>query len=321
MRSIVVSAHNPMTGPRHLGHYVSTMIDWSRLQQKHELFIIIDDLIAAILYPRNIKEIQKHTFQVAKEFIATGINLDENHILLTSMLPEAHELSLFTSLAIDYHWCKKLYSESFAGLLSTYQRQQLRLSLSPSIAEVTYPQIHLATLTLGLRADFFQGGEEMRGYFGIMEAMTEQLKRKISLRVPSLLTAKSTFCIGTDGLHMASENAIYVSASEKEIMHNLSRVQSSNILKSLLTNFDQGDLIENNKSETESDERLKTNSRKASEFLTGELAKFREFQITNNEIAEILEKSAIAARERLRETLIEIKGAYQIPGFVNYTQK
>lgn len=311
MRSIVVSAHNPMTGPRHLGHYASTMIDWLNLQREHELFIVIDDLIAAILYPRARKEIQNRTFQVAKEFIATGIDLDENHIVLTSMLPEVHELTLFTSMVFDHSWCSKLYQESFAGLLDSYQRRELRLSRHPSVAEIVYPQIHLASLTLGLRTDFFQGGEEMRGYFSPMEMIVEQYSKKALLKVPSFLTTKCTFFTGTDGKHMATENAIYVSESEEEILKNLSRVKSTDIFGRWCSALNQEELTARIYSE-----KLENGTRLMAEFLSQELAKFRNCTISNQEVATVLEKSSLVARERIRKVLINIKGEFGIPGFI-----
>src|SRR5258708_4686090 len=143
MKSIVVSAHNPMTGPRHLGHYVSTMIDWPRLQRDHELFVVIDDLIAAILYPNIRNQLEAQSLQIAKEFLATGVDFSRNHLVLTSMVPEVHELALFTSMVIDQEWCYKLYKESFGGLLTAYQRRELGLPRLPSVTEVVYPQIHL----------------------------------------------------------------------------------------------------------------------------------------------------------------------------------
>ncbi len=314
MKSTVVSAHNPMTGPRHLGHYVSTMIDWPRLQKDHELFIVIDDLIAAVLYPRGRKEIQKRAFFVAREFVATGVDLEKNHLILTSMIPEVHELALFTALAIDHQWCNKLYGESFAGLLDSYQRRELGLPRHPSVTETLYPQIHLATLTLGLRADLFQGGEEMRGYLGVMEAMVEHLRNdNFPLRAPGLLTTKCTYLVGTDGRHMATENAVYLSETVKELAEAVSRVKSLEVFHQWYSAFNRADLTSQvgQDGPTTNEE-----TRKMTQFLTNEFAKFRDFKVENKDVARILEKSADVCRRRIRETLVSIKRHFGIPGFV-----
>ena len=312
MKSVVVSAHNPMTGGRHLGHYVSTMIDWLSIEKDHELFIIIDDLIATILYPRSRKEIERRTFQVAKEFIATGVNFDENHLVLTSMIPEMCELSLFASIGIDHEWCRRLYTESFAGLLDSYQRKELNLPRYPSLAEVSYPQICLAALTIGLRTDFFQGGEEMRGYLQIMEAMVEGFQG-ITLRVPALLTTKCTFLPGTDGNHMWGENAVYLSDSEEAIYQSISKTKSLNVFKRWCMACNQQELVQT--FGMESDNVSKDSCQLMADYLVREFSKFRDFRISNQEIIDIFKNSSIVARERLKELLIEAKTLLGVTGF------
>lgn len=312
MKSVVVSAHNPMTGARHLGHYVSTMIDWARLQKEHELFIVIDDLIASILYPLGRKEVEERSFQLAKEFMATGVDFNNNHLILTSMIPEMHELSLFTSLQIDHEWCQKLYSESFAGMLDSYQRKELNLPRYPSLAEVSYPQICLAALTLGLRADLFQGGEEMRGYLQIMETIVEGFK-SISLKSPELLTTNCTFLVGTDGRHMWGENAVYLSDSEEEIHKCLSKVESLEIFKKWCIALNQEELAQSINSEA--NKSSKESVHLMSNLICEEFSKFRKCQVKNQEIIDVLEKSSIVARERLKEVLIEVKTSLGITGF------
>lgn len=313
MKSLILSAHNPMTGPRHLGHYLSTMIDWPRLQRDHELFIVVDDLISTILYPRARKLISERSFMTIKEFLSTGINLDETNIVLTSMLPEAHELSFYASLALDNVWCERLYNESFAGQLSSYQRRELSLPHLPSVGETIYPQIHLATLTLGLGADYFQGGEEMRGYLGIMDEISSNLEG-IS-RAPALMEGRCTFVVGIDGHHMGSENAIYLSSSEKELERCLADTNSSNIFKQWSKDFRDEKLLSGLCKDEGDEAHLEKNRQVMFKFLAEELVKFRESSITNQEIVNVLEKSSIIARERLKETLIKVKEKFGIPGY------
>ena len=116
-------------------------------------------------------DLQARALQVAREFVATGVDFDRNHLILTSMVPEVHEICLYASMAVPREWCEKLYRESFAGLLTTYQRRELGLPNTESVAEVNYPQLHLASMTLALGATVFQGGEEMRGYMHILESI------------------------------------------------------------------------------------------------------------------------------------------------------
>lgn len=318
MKKILVCGHNPMTGPRHLGHYLSTMRDWTHLEKDYEVFIIIDDLIASILYPKGISTVQEKTFQVAKEFIATGIDKNRTHIILTSMIPEVHELALWTSLTIDQDWCMKLYKESFAGLLSSYQRSELQLPRDPTVTEVIYPQIHLATLTLGLRAARFQGGEEMRGYMEIMKVMANGLQSGGEIQAPELLLdEKNSFILGIDGLHMASENAIYISSSEQELGDDISKA-SKDVLIEWLNAFSTGNSTSIAPSGYDTNTPREELTKMLTQSLSNEFRKFREDNIPNSEIVAILEHSAIVAREQVKKTLTLVKSHSQVPGFTHH---
>ena len=310
MNSILVSAHNPMTGPRHLGHLVSTMVDWRNLEQEYTLYLIVDDLIASILYPSGRKHIQSRTFNVVREFFATGIDQRKSHVVLTSMVPEVHELAFFTGALLDFQWLQQLYGESFCGLLGSFQRHELDLPRLASVTEATYPQIALATMTLGLGATAFQGGEEMRGYLHIMDAIRERAGRSAGFCKPKFVTAKSTFLLGTDGLHMASENAVYLSSSKSELQSAVASVKSADVFTTWYRALGRNDLAKRVKDPLDS---------RAYDIMVDHLietlAPFRDFKMANVDIADTLEQSAISARELVCDSLTRLKKLFRIPGF------
>jgi tryptophanyl-tRNA synthetase len=291
------------------------MVDWRRLEHDHELYIIVDDLIAAILYPHARNQLQHRTLQVAKEFVATGVDFQRSHLVLTSMVPEVHELCLFTSLAMSQAWCSKLYRESFAGLLTAYQRKELGLPRLATMAEVNYPQLHLATMTLGLGAHFFQGGEEMKGYLPILECIVQHMKDK-SIHMPAFMPGKSTFVLGIDGQHMASENAVYLSSDDRTVAEQIAKIKEPRILARICAAVGLEDISTQvlvRSSQGAADAIFK----QASEGLVELLRPFRNANtMPTTEVTEILERSAISARERVRETLIRVKGTLGIPGYV-----
>jgi len=207
---------------------------------------------------------------------------------------------------MEHCWCKELYDESFAGILDSYQRRELRLPRMSSLAEVTYPQLHLATLTLGIGADYFQGGEEMRGYLVIMESIAQAFTDG-ALRAPQFLPGNTTFLMGTDGRHMASENALYLSASDDETAADLAKVSSVDILaqwaEALGAKFTNQEL------------NIRSARENITSLLNEQLGRFRTAMIANDEVANVLERSALAARERLRTTAIKLKQKFGIPGY------
>jgi tryptophanyl-tRNA synthetase len=311
MSPVLLSAHNPMTGPRHLGHLVSTMVDWPKLEEKYEIFIVIDDLIASLLYPKGREQIQARVFNVAREFFATGIHRQKSHVVLTSMIPELHELTFFMGSLIDFQWLRELYTESFGGLLGSFQRYQLGLNRLASATEVVYPQVALAAMTLGLGTDAFQGGEEMRGYLHIMEAISERAGRSSGIRAPQFLPGRATFLLGTDGRHMASENAIYLAAPKEELQRDIGCVRSAEIFRNWY-----GALEQKKSTREVSDPLAADTTRTMLDYLLERLKPFREFKMSNADIADALEQSALLIRERLSERLAGIKKEFGIPGFV-----
>jgi tryptophanyl-tRNA synthetase len=310
MKSVLVSGHNPMTGPRHIGHLVSTMAEWPLLQDKYETFVVIDDLIACMLYPQARKKVVSRTFSVAREFYATGIKRGRTHVVLTSMVPEIHELAFFTGSLLDLPWVRSLHEESFCGLLGSHQRSQLGLPRQTSITEAVYPQLAFATMTVGLGARAFQGGEEMKGYLPIIDALCDRADKGLDFHKPEMLTSPCTFLVGTDGRHMASENAVYVSAPERDIRRDVANVTSADVFRNWYEAFGRRDLADGVK------DPLSTDSTNAMvEFLTGILKPFRDFKMSNGEIVASLEDSALIARERLAEALVAVKRVFSIPGY------
>lgn len=313
-QSLLFSAHNPMTGPRHLGHYVSSMVDWVRLEKDHELLIAIDDLISIVLYPRARHKAEENALQNAKEFLATGIDPQRSRVFLTSMVPEVHELSMLMGIALDHSWCAELYRETFPALLNAYQRQEIGLPRSASVTEVTYPQMHMACLALGVGSDFFQGGEEMRGYLPIMDALAEAHKNAITFRRPAFMEAQCGFLCGVDGAHMATENAIFLSASEKQIAGRIGECSSAGLLGHIAESIGRGDVAR--ELSLAGDQQPTAKQYKGvAKALDEVLAKFREFDIEPEALIQTLEKSAADVQERVRATLADLKSVLGVPGF------
>lgn len=312
--SLLISAHNPMTGPRHLGHFASTMLAWEELSKDYQIVAIIDDLIPAVLYPSARDEIEERTLAVVRECLAMDVDFGgEHHILLTSMAPEAHETAFFLSMAMDFGWAQALYRESFAGLLSTYQRAELGLPRTPSLAEIAYPQCHLAALTLGLGADVFQGGEEMRGY---MEIMSVAADRYDAFNRPKFI-GDATFVLGTDGHHMASENAIFISAPPAEIEAQIRDIRSLAIFENWADALRSRDLAAAlaSGSRGDPDDHMDNLQALAVKVIADALDRFGSAGKSDTDIMSILEKSSAFARERLQETSARIKKQERITGF------
>src|SRR5207245_11801028 len=112
-RSVLVSGHNPMTGPRILGHYVSTFKEWSQLQRGYDCFFAVDDVIAHLIYPRQREQILNRAFYTVRDYLACGIDVASAKIFLTSHVPELFEFTLWLGTAVDQIYCDILHRTSF----------------------------------------------------------------------------------------------------------------------------------------------------------------------------------------------------------------
>ena len=302
---ILVSAHNPMTGPRHLGHYVSTMLEWPSLQKEHECFFVIDDLIANLMYPSDREAVLNRSLFVAREFLASGISRERGHIVLTSSLTELSEALALTMNFVDTSYLKGLYQHSFLGMLAPHQRSQLGLKVTPRLSEVVYPQLGMPTLALFLRADHFQGGLEISGYVYIMQELAGRIAEDYGdiVRPPDWMQPKTPYLRGTDGNHMITDNAWLLSlpADKQDALRDSRSVPYDVVV--------------------EWAEALQIAERKQEDMLRGieqHCEKFRDFRISNEELLDLLADGAARAKFQLRETLERLKSSMHIPQILEY---
>ncbi len=80
------------SGNLHIGNYLGAIKNWVKLQNDYEsIFCIVD--LHAITVPQNPEELRKKTIEVAKIYLAAGINPEKSTIFIQSHIPEHTELT------------------------------------------------------------------------------------------------------------------------------------------------------------------------------------------------------------------------------------
>jgi tryptophanyl-tRNA synthetase len=80
------------TGSLHLGNYLGALKNWLKLEKKHDcLFCIVD--YHAITTPFEPKEMKKNILELAKNYLAVGLNPKKSIIFVQSDVPEVTELA------------------------------------------------------------------------------------------------------------------------------------------------------------------------------------------------------------------------------------
>ncbi len=310
--NILISTHNPVTGPRHLGHYFGAMKSLVECQHDYETIVVLDDLLAHFMYPKERPYIQNRTFYVVQDFINSGFDAEKHTICLTSQLHRYFmEHLLYYSSVVDVAYCNHLYENSFLGSLKSYQRKELGIGNYPSVVEWLYPQIGISSITLGLKADYFQGGEEIIGYIYIMDEIVEKLNQKYGLQVavPGYVPSKKGYVNGIDGKYMIQANCLFLSEAEPDLHQKVHQIQDKKVFIEWYESMHMED-----KAADLSARPLQVNDKiDMANALLEELRPHRENKMTNGQIIEVLKKGNERAKELFSETAEELREVFYLP--------
>lgn len=91
MKKRIFSGVKP-SGDLHIGNYIGAIKNWVKLQDKFEsIFCVVD--LHAITVPQNPVELRKRTIEIAKVYLAAGIDPKKCSIFIQSHIPEHAELA------------------------------------------------------------------------------------------------------------------------------------------------------------------------------------------------------------------------------------
>ncbi len=94
------------TGKLHLGHYVGTLENRVKLQHEYDTFLIIADVQALTTNFEKPEKLSNDVRQVAKDYLAVGIDPEITTILVQSLIPEIAELTVYYSMIVTVNQLK-----------------------------------------------------------------------------------------------------------------------------------------------------------------------------------------------------------------------
>ena len=90
MKQRIFSGIQP-SGNLHIGNYLGAIKNWAKLQDEYDsIFCVVD--MHAITVPQNPEELRQKTLEVAKIYLAAGINPKKSAMFIQSHIPEHAEL-------------------------------------------------------------------------------------------------------------------------------------------------------------------------------------------------------------------------------------
>lgn len=93
----------------HIGNYEGALRNWVDLQNEgYELFCMVADLHALTTMYENAREASENAREVAKDYIAAGIDPEKSAVFIQSHVPEHSELHLLLSMITPLGWLERV---------------------------------------------------------------------------------------------------------------------------------------------------------------------------------------------------------------------
>ena len=213
MKKRILTGDRP-TGKLHIGHYIGSLENRVKLQDKYDQFVMIADVQALTDNAANPEKIRKNILEVALDYLAVGIDPKKTTIFIQSLVPEIAELTVFFLNLVTISHLKKN---------PTVKEEIKQKGFGQKIPAgfFMYPVSQAADI-LSVKANLVPVGEDQ---LPMIEQTNEIRKRfnRIYLPVFPQVEAMLSFIPrlpGTDGkqkMGKSLNNAIYISDSKEEV--------------------------------------------------------------------------------------------------------
>jgi tryptophanyl-tRNA synthetase len=213
-RKRILTGDRP-TGKLHLGHYVGTLANRVRLQDKYDCLFIIADLHMLTTQPEKerVRQVAANVRDMVLDYLAAGIDPERSTIFVQSAVPETYELNLIFEMLASVPRLERLPS-----LKDMARDANLEVM---SFGLLGYPVLQAADILLP-RAHLVPVGKDNESHVEITRAIARRFNRLYGevFPVPEVLLGDVPTLVGTDGQAKMSKslgNAIYLSDDEETV--------------------------------------------------------------------------------------------------------
>lgn len=327
-RKRVLSGMRP-TGKLHLGHLIGALNNWVKLQDEYDCFYTIVPWHALTTEYADPSKIREYTLEVARDWLAVGLDPERSVIFVQSDVPQHAELHLLLSMIVPIPWLERVPS---------YKEQQRELpdkDLS-TYGFLGYPLLQTADIII-YKAECVPVGEDQVPHIELAREIVRRfnhLYRPVFPEPQALLT-KFPRLLGLDGRKMSKSygNVINLADSPQEIEEKVktmftdpNRVRRSDPGRPevcnlfpyhrLFTDPKKTAEIENacRKAEIGCTDCKRVLSSSLVEFLAPIREKRREYEEKPDLVRDILAEGAKKARAVAEETMSEVREAMGLAG-------
>lgn len=102
----IMSGMRP-TGKLHIGHYMGVLRNWISFQDEYDCFFSITDWHSLTTKYDQTENLKDNIYNVALDWLASGIDPEKSTIYLQSLIPETAELHLLLSMITPQNWVER----------------------------------------------------------------------------------------------------------------------------------------------------------------------------------------------------------------------
>lgn len=220
MKKRVFSGMRP-TGRLHLGHLVGALGNWVRLQDSYDCFYMVADWHAYMSEYEKPKGMAENSIEMARDFIAAGLDPEKSVIFVQSHIPEHLELAFVFGCMTPLGWVERC---------PTY-KEQLREITGRDLTTygfLGYPVLQAADIAL-YKGNAVPVGVDQLPHLELTREILRRfnfLYKKEVFPEPEPLLTKTAKLLGLDNRKMSKSyaNFIALSDSPEEIKKKVSQM-------------------------------------------------------------------------------------------------
>ncbi|MBN1263656.1 MAG: tryptophan--tRNA ligase [Candidatus Pacebacteria bacterium] len=203
------------TGKLHLGHYVGTLANRVRLQDRYECFFIIADLhvLTTRIEKEKIAKVKQNIHDLVLDYLSVGIDPGKAVIYQQSLVPEVAYLALLFSMLVSVPRCQRV--PTLKEVMHDLKIQ------SPSLGLLTYPVLQAADILM-VKGNLVPVGKDQESHIELTRVIAKRFNLLYGeiFPFPEALIGEVPTLPGTDGQTKMSKsvgNCIYLSDNANEV--------------------------------------------------------------------------------------------------------
>ncbi len=211
-RKRLLSGMQPTQPKLHLGNLVGALNNWVKLQDEYKIYCCVVDWHALTTMVEDPSEINRNSREVAKDYLAAGIDPDKCSVFLQSHVKEHAELHLLLSMVTPIGWLERV---------PTYKEKKLELKTeSEPYGLLGYPVLQAADILM-YKPYGVPVGKDQAPHLELSREIGRRFNRLYGKEVfPEFVNVigDTPLLLGTDGRKMSKSlgNAIYIDDTEDE---------------------------------------------------------------------------------------------------------